>query len=194
AAAGESAWFEVARPPSVASFPDILTSHQAVLGKEFFGLLLAGREIEPGIWLSRNVVLHPTALIFPPVYVGKNCQIGRGVRLGPYAVIGDDCLLDERSTITHSVVFPGSYVGEGLELADVLVDKNRLVNVRVGGAMTITDHFILGSLSERHLRRGLMRLVSQVLGVLAFILASPLLLLTALWCKWSRPRPGLYPQ
>lgn len=191
AAAGQS-WVEAGRPLSTANFLDILTSHQAVLGKEFAGLLLGGREVEPGIWLSRNVVLHPTAQVFPPVYIGENCQIGRGVRLGPFVVVGNDCLLDERSTLTQSVIFPGSYVGEGLELADVLVDKNRLVNARVGGAVTITDDFILGSMSERHLRRGLMRVVSQASGVVALVLASPVLLLTALCLKVVRPGPVVY--
>lgn len=189
---GESSWFEIGRPLTMTNFAEILSSHQAVLGKEFSGTLLGGREIEPGIWLSRNVVLHPTALVFPPVYLGENCQVGRGVKLGPHAVVGHDCLLDEQSTVTQAVIFPGSYIGAGLELAEVLVDKNRLVNVRHGAAVTITDDFILGSMSERHLRRGLMRFVSQVMGVVAFVLASPALLLTALYLKMFRPGPVVY--
>ena len=39
-AADESSWFEVGRPLSTANFLDILTSHQAVLAKEFSGLIL----------------------------------------------------------------------------------------------------------------------------------------------------------
>jgi hypothetical protein len=78
-----------------------------------------------------------------------------------------------------------------LELTNAIVDRNRLVNVRVGAAITIADNFILGSFVERHLRQFARRAVSRMLGVLLVVLTSPLLLLTSLWCSLARTGPAI---
>lgn len=170
---------EVSHPLSVEAIRSILLANRAVLDKQFDGLLLAGREIEPGIWLSRNVILHPTARIQPPVYIAEDCQIGPGTVLGPHAVVGKGSILDGRSTVTNAIIFPGSYVGEGLELADVLVDKNRLLNAELGGAMLVED-FILGSLASPRPIDWLMRQLGRLVALCALLLAAPILVILAL--------------
>src|SRR5262249_54053165 len=151
---GVACW-EIPPPLAGRNFGELLASPHAVLAKMVSGLLLGCQEADPGVWLSRNVRLHPPVQFFPPAFIRGDCDIGPGVRLGPDAVLGKDCVLDGHCTVTNSVVFPGSYVGEGLELADVIVDKNRLISVRLGGAVAVSDNFILGSMSERHLSRWL---------------------------------------
>lgn len=189
-----AALIEVPKPLSVQSYNDLLTAHHLVLNKEFTGLLATGREVEPGIWLSRNVSLHPTVRLVPPVYIGENCRIGKGTQIGPAAVIGKNCVLDDGCTVEHSLVFPESYVGEGLELTDVIADRNRLINVRFDAAVHIEDDFILGNLADKHLQRWLSRTVSQTLALFLLICTWPVLALTALWLKLRRPGPVLYTQ
>src|SRR5262249_913820 len=82
---GPPAWFDGPRPVQMCTFDDLFASHRAVLGKTVDGLMLGCREADPGIWLSRNVKLHPTARFEPPVFVGENCDVGPGVMLGPNA-------------------------------------------------------------------------------------------------------------
>ena len=151
--------------------------------------MVRGQEIEETIWLARNVSLHPTAKLIPPLYIGENCRIGRGVQIGPDAVIGHNCVLDEKSTVTRSVIFPGSYVGEALELSDAIVDKNCLINVRVGSEITIQENFILGSLAEKQLHRGWNRIVSQAAAILLLIPALPIIAGLALYLKLRRSEP-----
>lgn len=170
---------EVGLPLSVETIRSILMANHAVLDKEFDGLLVGGREIEPGIWLSRNVILHPTARIQPPVYIAEDCQIGPGTVLGPHAVVGKGSILDGHSTVTNTIIFPGSYVGEGLELADVLVDKNRLLNAELGGAMLVED-FILGSLASPRPVDWLMRQAGRLLALSVLLLATPVLIVMTL--------------
>jgi lipopolysaccharide/colanic/teichoic acid biosynthesis glycosyltransferase len=177
------------RPLSVQSGGDLIASHLGVLTKKNSGLMIRGQEIEETIWLARNVSLHPTAKLIPPLYIGENCRIGRGVQIGPDAVIGHNCVLDEKSTVTGSVIFPGSYVGEALELSDAIVDKNCLINVRVGSEITIREDFILGSLAEKRLRRGWNRMVSQAAAILLLIPALPIVAGLALYLKLRRPEP-----
>jgi NDP-sugar pyrophosphorylase family protein len=191
AALRESTLVEVPRALSIRSYKELLAAHSAVLTKEFTGLMLAGHEAEPGIWIARNVSLHPTAELIAPVYIGENCRIGMATQLGPNAVVGHNCVLDVRCTAANSVIFSGSYVGEALELEDVIIDKNLLVNARLGAVVSITDDFILGSLAGKQIRAGVSRLVSRTAAVVLLAVTWPILLLTALYLKLARPGPVL---
>jgi lipopolysaccharide/colanic/teichoic acid biosynthesis glycosyltransferase len=83
-------------------------------------------------------------------------------------------------------------VGEGLELADVIVDKNRLISVRLGGAVAVSDNFILGSMSERHLSRWLSRELARLAALSVLLVTSPLLLALALGLRLFRRGPALH--
>lgn len=191
-AQGKGSSVEVAMSLSVRSYYELLASHHAVLGKQFNGLLLGGKEADESIWLSRNVSLHPTATLNPPVYIGDNCRIGKGTRLGPDAVIGKDCVLDSGCTVTGSVIFQGSYVGEGLELANVLIDKNRLINVRYGTDVLVSEDFILGCMSGSRIGQRLSSAFSRVVAACLLLIVWPLLLVTALMLKAFRRGPVLF--
>ena len=189
---GKGSPVEVSSSLSVRSYDDVLASQAAVLGKKFRGLLLGGKEADESIWLSRNLTLHPMATLHPPVYIGENCRIGKGTSLGPNAVIGKDCVLDSGCTVTDSLIFPGSYVGEGLELDEVLVDKNRLINVKFGAAVSISESFILGGLSKAHLGQWFAGIFSRFAAACLLLVLWPFLLATALVLRVGRRGPVLF--
>ena len=191
-AASEGTWVALPRPLSMTSYQDVLDAHETVLTAQEMNIFLTGKKVEDGIWLSRNVSLHPTAQLTPPVYIGENSQVGRGVQLGPVAVVGKDCVLDSRCMLTNTVVYAGSYVGEALELQDVIVDKNRLINVRFGVEVPIADDFLLGSMSSRQVRLWLLKPLSQGLAFTLLPFVAPMLIATALWLKLTRSGPVIY--
>ncbi len=174
------------------TYSHMLAAHRQVLDKQFTGLMVTGTEVEEGIWLSRNVELHPYARIVKPVHIGQDCHIGKGVQIGPYAVIGRNCVLDERSTISDAVIFPNTYVGEALELKDVIADKSRLINERYSSEVTITDEFILSNIRENEVRKWLSGLFSRAFAVILLMLTFPLLLSTFLNLKRKRQGQVLY--
>ncbi len=178
--------------PTVLSFrteADLITSQRTVLNKRFHGLLFYGREVQQGIWIGRNVSLHPTATLVPPVYLGENSRIGAGIRIGPNAVVVRNCILDRGTTVADSAILPGSYVGQALELDHVIVDRNRLVNVREGGQTIVRDDFILSGITQTSWRSALFGLLSRVAGVILLALTWPLILLSALWLRCFREGP-----
>jgi NDP-sugar pyrophosphorylase family protein/lipopolysaccharide/colanic/teichoic acid biosynthesis glycosyltransferase len=176
----------------IRSYRGLLAAHQAVLSKQFQGLFLSAREVEDGVWLSRNVALHPTAKIQPPVYIGENCRIEGNTLLGPYAIIGRDCVVGSASTIVDSIVFPRSYVGESLELNEVLVDRHRLINIPMGVTVSITDEFILGGISAEGLGGRALGVASRLMGILLLLLCWPLILATAVGLKLFRRGPAFF--
>ncbi|MBW1869122.1 MAG: sugar transferase, partial [Deltaproteobacteria bacterium] len=107
-------------------------------------------------------------------------------------VIGKDCVLDSGCTVTGSLIFPGSYVGEGLELTHVIVDKNRLINVRFGAAVSISENFILGGTKDPGIGHWLSRVLSQAVAALLLLLLWPVLLITALLLRVGRRGPVVF--
>jgi NDP-sugar pyrophosphorylase family protein len=168
---------------SIESGDDFLRAQRAALDGTFEGLMIAGRAADPHVWISRNVALHPTAIITPPVYFGENCRIGKGAQVGPSAVIGANCIVDEQSIVNNSKVTPGTYIGEALELDSVIVDRNRLVNLRLGTSVLISETFLLGSLLERRRDRIWQRLRDRLIALFLLLLLWPLLLAVFLYLK-----------
>jgi NDP-sugar pyrophosphorylase family protein/lipopolysaccharide/colanic/teichoic acid biosynthesis glycosyltransferase len=172
------------------SFATLLASQRAVLEREFEPLFLTGREVEPGIWLSRNVSLHPTAKLTAPVYVGEDCHIGPDVQLGPHAVVGRGCILGRDCTVSRALIFPENYVSADLELDDVIVDRNRIL--RSVGTVTEADAFLLGSLSPGRVGHVAAGIAARLLALALLVLFAPLLLLTALFLKLTRRGPVVH--
>ncbi len=176
---------------SVQSYADVMAAHMAVITGKAPELLLTGREIEPGIWISRNVRLHPYARIVPPVYIGKNCSISEKVVLGPETVVCNNCVVDRGSAIRSSVVFEGSYIGEELDIADAIVDRNRLINVRLDSETVIREDFILGRVTQSTGLSWWRRSLSRIIAAFILLITWPVLLLTAAYLKLSRSGPVL---
>jgi carbonic anhydrase/acetyltransferase-like protein (isoleucine patch superfamily) len=168
----------------------LITATRKLLDLGIPHLMHGAREVEEGTWLSRDVGLHPTAHITPPVYIDEECRIGKSAIIGPYAVLGKGCVVDEKTRIENSVVMPWSYIGKDLSLDGCVVDKNCLVNTGIGSEITVTEAFIIGSLAEKEVRSRLVRLASRLMGCLLLVAFTPLLLLTFAYLKVFRKGPA----
>jgi NDP-sugar pyrophosphorylase family protein len=183
AAAQSGTLLTAERVLSVESPAEYMASQHNVLENGFPGLLLAGRAASPGIWISRNVSLHPRAQVIAPVYIGENCEVGADVVLGPMAVIGNNCLLDRQSSFVNSVVSSGTYVGEGLELKNSIADKGRLHNLDLGAELLVPDSFILGAVTSRTFHENFRRAVSRFAALTLLAAFWPVLLATYVWIR-----------
>lgn len=133
---------------SAATLSDLLSSQEKTMTKKFHGLHSVARQVEPGIWLSRNVELQPDVKVLPPVYIGEDCRLIKGCQIGPNTVIGNNCVIDKYSVVKNSVIMPGTYIGEDLELSHSLADKNLLINIKIGSEIQVSDDFLIGSITD----------------------------------------------
>ena len=164
-----------------------IDSQRALLQKQGPNqLLLGGRETQAGIWISRNVSLHPTVRLEAPLFIGENSRIEIGVALGPNAVIGSGCVVDARTQIRDSVILPGTYVGQMLEPAQVVIDRNRLANVRLQTSIAVSDSFLLGRMLGSGPNWWLRSVASRCTAVLLLALFWPVIALIALGLKLFR--------
>lgn len=60
---------------SIESVADILAANRIALDGQVPGLMLTGSQVQQRVWLSRNVSIHPSVRVLPPVYIGTNCRI-----------------------------------------------------------------------------------------------------------------------
>lgn len=160
-------WLDVSSPS------ELLRSQTLLLERRLDGLMISGIESEPGIWISRNVAVHPSAVLVAPAYIGPDSRINRGVRIGPNVVIEGESIVDSGTSIENSLVAAGSYIGEALELDNTIVDHNLLINVRLGTGVNITESFLLGGLKKRRQQSWFARFSQSLLAALLFAILLP---------------------
>lgn len=155
------------------TFSDILSGQRRLLEGGFPELLCNAREAAPGVRIERNVSIHPTVELVPPLFIGENTQVAEKARLGPNAVISPNCIVDTQASICDSLILSGSYIGETLEISEALVDRNRMINVAIGGSVDVSDDFILGSISGPGLKGWLGRLFWRLAATVLLIVSLP---------------------
>jgi hypothetical protein len=163
------------RPLTAGSYEDLLDANRRVLMREFPGLLVGGREVQPGIWVSRNVTIHPTAKLAAPAFLGENSRVAAMVQVGPAASIGKDCLIERETFVSDSVVCGGSYVGQQLALRGVVVDRSRLISPRWDAEIEGVDDLLLGSVFGEPWRSRVRRGCGRGAAAVGLALASPCL-------------------
>lgn len=145
----------------------------------------SAHEVESGIWVSRGVSIHPGLTIIPPVFIGEDCQIMDHVTLGPEVVIEKNCLIDKESKIKHSLICQRSYIGEGLEVNNSVVDRNFLTNIEHETSQHIRDDFILGELKQTQFWTYPLNLIERFFALALILLTSPVYFLMCISCVFD---------
>jgi mannose-1-phosphate guanylyltransferase/mannose-1-phosphate guanylyltransferase/phosphomannomutase len=78
-------------------------------------LEIEGEEVRPGVTVAGEsaAALSPETEIEGPVWIGRDVQIGSGVRLMGPIVIGDGAFIGDGAQLRSSIVFPGTTVEPG---------------------------------------------------------------------------------
>ncbi len=176
------------------TYPALLQANLDVLSGQFPHCQPVGILAEPGVFINRNVMIHPTANVTPPVYIGENSHIGANVQLGPDVVIGSGSILDVGSDVEHTVVTRNSYVGQSLELDGVIIDKNLLINTRLDIETHIHEQFMISELSGKPLRSVLGKGLSALAGLVLWVITLPVLLLVYVALVIGRRGPVFHKQ
>lgn len=153
---------------------DILDVQQRVLNGQFPTLLEGYRGVEPGVWIGRNVRIHPTARLVAPVFISENSEIEARATVGPGAFLGERTIIGRGALVSNSMVLTMSSVGEELTLQDSIVSRSRILNTRLGISLNIADDLLLGNLERRSVRQAIAAFLSRSAGLLMMLLTLPL--------------------
>lgn len=98
--------------------------------------------------VARDVSLHKSVVLNPPVSIGQGCRIGARARIGPDVSIGQNCIIAEGTSIVNSVILSRTYIGPNLHLSDVVADGNHIASRRLDATSTDPYRLLAGSLPE----------------------------------------------
>lgn len=73
-------------------------------------LEVEGEEVAPGVIVSGGRSLPEDAEVEGPVWIGRDVEIGAGVRLMGPVVLGDGATVGERAQLRETIVFPGTHI------------------------------------------------------------------------------------
>jgi mannose-1-phosphate guanylyltransferase len=76
-------------------------------------LQIAGEEAAPGVIVAAGAHLPGDAEVEGPVWIGRDVQIGAGVRLTGPLVLGDGARVGAGAQLRESILFPGTEVAAG---------------------------------------------------------------------------------
>lgn len=81
---------------------------------------------------SPDAVVQPGAQIEGPVLVGPGCLVNAQASLGPGTVLTRDVVISDNAIVSNSLVFPQTFVGQGLGLQDTVVNGRTVQHIRLG--------------------------------------------------------------
>ncbi len=139
-----------------------------------------GKELAPGIWCGTHTVIHPTAKLIPPLFIGEDCRIGAGSELGPESILGAHTVVDEGATIEESTILHHTYVGRLVNIQQRIVAQNLMIDRATGSALPVTDPFLLGKVTAKTPPLLLRYLFERLVAGFLVVLLLPLLLTLAL--------------
>jgi NDP-sugar pyrophosphorylase family protein len=141
----DGAWFDVGQKRDYLRVNEYLLDGKLDIGLPYEKL--------PWGYLGSNVTIDFSRVtIHPPVVIGNNCIIEPKTVLGPYAVVGDGWILEDRVRIHHSILWErySFFNEEGIEVS---VEDRKLVDrheVRRGVA--IEESIVAGGAIQTDIR------------------------------------------
>jgi hypothetical protein len=124
-----------------------------------------------GGWVGPRAKIHPTARLIPPFWIGARARIGRGCVVGPNALVSEGAILDRNVTVREGCVLPQTYLGRNTRLVHCAAAGSVLLDFRRSCRADITEPFIMGPVSDRTIRPGV---VSRIMALLLWLLLAPL--------------------
>lgn len=80
-----------------------------------------GAKVRDAVWIGSGTMVDETAQLIPPVCIGKNVKVKARAQVGPFSVIGDNCVVEEDATVERSVVWENAYIGASVSIRSAIV-------------------------------------------------------------------------
>ena len=90
-------------------------------------LEIAGEEVAPGVIVAGASALRKDTEIEGPAWIGRDVQIGSGVRLMGPMVVGDGVRIGDGAQLRGSIIFPGTEVASDSILIDAIAGHKGII-------------------------------------------------------------------
>jgi NDP-sugar pyrophosphorylase family protein len=161
----------------VTNWKSYVKTQNDILAGNFPGLQISGIQLEPGVWVGKNIAASSNVSFEAPLVIGDNCRIGKGVTLGKGTVIGHDVMVDVGARLRDVVILPKTFVGPQTEIHDAIMHGNLMLDLKKQSFMAIEDTLAAAEIERPRAGFKSYVVVNKVFASLLLILCSPLLLI-----------------
>jgi mannose-1-phosphate guanylyltransferase/phosphomannomutase len=91
-------------------------------------LISLSGQAKNGVYCGKDVSVHPSATIIPPVIIGDGCRIGPKVKIKGPVVMGRDCCLGEGAVVENAVLWDNITIGTKAKLAHCIVSSRAIID------------------------------------------------------------------
>ena len=154
------------------------------------GLKLAGWARESGLTVGRGSHVETPSLTGEHAFVGRGSRVHPEARLAGTSVVSDSCYIDSQASIIDSVILPGTYVGENIEIRNAIVNGNQVIRVDSGASYRVADRFLLTQMQRQGASLPA-QLANRTAGLLLLVISLPLWPLAAAGALLQSPSAPL---
>jgi NDP-sugar pyrophosphorylase family protein len=130
-------WIDIGTPEKY------MQVHRDVMDGRFVHKTLPFGAGRSGVHVSPQARIEDGAIVEGPCFVDEGTVVKTGARLGPYAVIGRLCHVEEQATVDHAIVWANSRVSHAAVVRRSILGRH----VHVGRSASVLDGVVLGDKS-----------------------------------------------
>ncbi|MBS1513883.1 MAG: sugar transferase, partial [Bacteroidetes bacterium] len=132
----------------------------------------------------------------PPIIIGENTEIAKGVKLEGPLVLGKELFIDENAVLSKSVIMSNTYVGKDVEIKDSVVNKNYHLSVPLNFGMYVDDDNVLKSHRlvpfKTKFNLFLINATDRIVAFFALLFLTPIFAVVAVLIKLDSKGPVFY--
>lgn len=100
---------------------------------------IEGTEVESGVWIGEDAEVHVSAELVGPLFLGTGSELRRNSSLKPFAVVGENSLVDEAAVVARSIVGSRAFIGKGTKVTDCVIGDG----YRVEDKTSVSNQMVL---------------------------------------------------
>jgi len=93
---------------------------------------------------AEGAILEPGCRLDPPCHIGRGSRIAAGAHIGPYTVIGENCLVEPMAGLKRSILLDGARVESGAQLRGCIAGRQ----AQIGDGAQLYEDSVVGSRSR----------------------------------------------
>lgn len=106
-----------------------------------------GHQLRPGVWVAERARIHRTARVLAPAFVGTHAKLHAASVVTRCSTVEHHAEVDCGTVLEDTTVLPYTYVGMGLDAAHAVAGFGRVVQLRRGTEVEISDSRLLGTVT-----------------------------------------------
>ncbi len=155
-----------------------------ILARRFPNVVIPGIEVQPDVWIGRNVHIAPGVHFDGPAVIGDDCRIERNARIGSNTILGSGVTIDTRANVQRSLVLNRTRIASNHSVHDSILVGSLHVDLEKDSC-GITKQAVTLSRTHRPTGSQMYLFANKLVALGLLVLSLPFVVLAILWAFCS---------